>query len=345
MIHKLFNRNPRWALFVAALIPSLAIAIPICVEVGGRSIVPALGVTGTLLAGNGTAALPAYSFTSDTDTGVYRSDADTVAVSTLGVLTFSVAPTVITNVVGMTSQAASGSNAYAIGTNGARFDLGDGVSDHASSDGTTVIFAGPTSTTKACLVMPCTDYVQSGGGANIKFVSNNSEWFRVSGSAASVLFPVTTVTALIEGAITAAAASSTVAAYTFRPTTALDANDLHTAWRNSAGTLLASIDVEGDVAATSLVFGTGTAITGSVKATAAIDFTSILTAVCQRQTMTLTGALVDDPVACSYPAGLVANLAASCWVTATDVVTFQLCNVTIGSIDPASGNFAARIIR
>jgi hypothetical protein len=45
-----------------------------------------------------------------------------------------------------TSTAGSGANAFAVATNGARIDFGSGASDYASSDGTTVAFAGPIST-------------------------------------------------------------------------------------------------------------------------------------------------------------------------------------------------------
>jgi hypothetical protein len=45
------------------------------------------------------------------------------------------------------STAASGSNAFGVTTNGARVDFGAGANDYASSDGTTVTFAGPISTT------------------------------------------------------------------------------------------------------------------------------------------------------------------------------------------------------
>lgn len=47
---------------------------------------------------------------------------------------------------GFTSAAASGTNAYGVTTNGARYDFGAGASDYASSDGTTVTFAGPLTT-------------------------------------------------------------------------------------------------------------------------------------------------------------------------------------------------------
>lgn len=45
------------------------------------------------------------------------------------------------------STATSGSNAYAVNTSGARVDFGAGANDYASSDGTTVTFAGPVAVT------------------------------------------------------------------------------------------------------------------------------------------------------------------------------------------------------
>lgn len=53
-----------------------------------------------------------------------------------------------------TSTTGSGANAFAVATNGARVDFGSGAADYASSDGTTVNFAGPLSVpsdTKICL--------------------------------------------------------------------------------------------------------------------------------------------------------------------------------------------------
>lgn len=44
---------------------------------------------------------------------------------------------------GVLSSAPSGSNAFSVATNGGRIDFGAGASDYASSDGTTVTYAGP----------------------------------------------------------------------------------------------------------------------------------------------------------------------------------------------------------
>lgn len=50
---------------------------------------------------------------------------------------------------GFESTVGSGSSAITIATNGARIDYGAGASDYASSDGTTVTFAGPLATAGA----------------------------------------------------------------------------------------------------------------------------------------------------------------------------------------------------
>lgn len=62
----------------------------------------------------------------------------------------------------ITLSAATGANAVGVTTNGARIDFGAGASDHGSSDGTTVTFAGPIA-------------VGGGsGGVHAMYVSSNS---------------------------------------------------------------------------------------------------------------------------------------------------------------------------
>jgi len=51
-------------------------------------------------------------------------------------------PPGIKTLTGVVSSQASGSNAYAVSTNGARYDFGAGANDYCSSNGTTVTFAG-----------------------------------------------------------------------------------------------------------------------------------------------------------------------------------------------------------
>lgn len=85
----------------------------------------------------------------------------------------------------LNASAASGSNGFALQTNGARVDFGAGASDYASSDGTTVTFAGPIAATSATLSGALTttrefvvDKVSSGIGAGSLLAAgtNYSGW-------------------------------------------------------------------------------------------------------------------------------------------------------------------------
>lgn len=122
----------------------------------------------------------------------------------------------------------SGANGFALITNGARIDYGDGASDYASSDGTTVTFAGPTTTTGALIATGTSGDITLGGGD-------------ITSSLVSQSFNLTSATQ-------ASTASSTVAACTVAPSATLDANDLVLEVNSAAGTSLFSIDLEGDSA-------------------------------------------------------------------------------------------------
>ncbi len=112
----------------------------------------------------------------------------------------------------------------------------------------------------------------------------------------------------------------------------------------TTGTFSSTLNVTGNQSTdTGLIVGTsGTVINDTRKNGGAIDFGSISTLTCSDQTQTLTGASVNDVLSCGYPAALEANLSPSCFVSATNTVTYRLCNVTVGSIDPASGTYSAR---
>jgi hypothetical protein len=74
----------------------------------------------------------------------------------------------------------------------------------------------------------------------------------------------------------------------------------------------------------------------------ALNFGEITNATCAELTQALTGAAANDYMACAWPAGLEAGLTGHCYVSAADVVTFRLCNITGAPINPASGTFGAR---
>jgi hypothetical protein len=80
-------------------------------------------------------------------------------------------------------------------------------------------------------------------------------------------------------------------------------------------------------------------------ATAALDFGSISASACSELTITLTGAAVGDAVIPSYPNAIDAGLLGNMFVSATNTVTVRLCKITTGSVDPASANFTATVVR
>ena len=62
-------------------------------------------------------------------------------------------------------------------------------------------------------------------------------------------------------------------------------------------------------------------------------------------TFTVTGAVVNDKVAPSWPSTLNAGLVASMFVSATNTVTVRLANLSGAPIDPASATYGAQIVR
>lgn len=77
-----------------------------------------------------------------------------------GAITFNGGSIAVASFSGWSSSAASGSNAYAVGTTGARIDFGAGANDYAYSDGTNITFAGPIFGNAA---INSASYVASGG--------------------------------------------------------------------------------------------------------------------------------------------------------------------------------------
>lgn len=109
-----------------------------------------------------------------------------------------------------------------------------------------------------------------------------------------------------------------------------------------------NLTIDGTGASTfagSITIAGGTTIAASLATSGTIDFASVAVQACVTNTQTLTGAATNDPTACSWPAALEAGLSGTCWVSATNTLSYRLCNVTTIAIDPASATFAARIIR
>lgn len=87
---------------------------------------------------------------------------------------------------------------------------------------------------------------------------------------------------------------------------------------------------------------TGTNISKSVRASAALDFPSIAAQGCENLTITVTGAVTGSEVALGPPATLETGLVPFAFVSAADTVNVRVCNHTSGAIDPASATYSAR---
>ena len=177
------------------------------------------------------------------------------------------------------SSVASGSNAITLTVDGARVDFGTGASDYASSDATTVTFAGPVSitsplnsdttsatfsitsdTTAATLstsvaavtlnstVTPDADdlmvsVLSGAGGSSVFSVDLEGDLFLDSDINSDVTgssFDITSDT-------TAVTMSTTVAAITLAPTATPGANDLLVEVNDAAGNSILSVDLEADL--------------------------------------------------------------------------------------------------
>lgn len=76
-----------------------------------------------------------------------------------------------------------------------------------------------------------------------------------------------------------------------------------------------------------------------------LNFGSIASGACAELPVTITGALVGDRVAPSWPAALENGLIGIMRVTAGNTVTVRLCNVTGSSVDPTSADFGGDLLR
>jgi hypothetical protein len=80
--------------------------------------------------------------------------------------------------------------------------------------------------------------------------------------------------------------------------------------------------------------------------TAALDFGSIASLASETLTITVTGAALGDGITPGIPNGShTAGLVFTMWVSATNTVSVQCYNSTLGAIDPASGTFRASVLK
>lgn len=80
-------------------------------------------------------------------------------------------------------------------------------------------------------------------------------------------------------------------------------------------------------------------------ASAALDFPSIATLTTATLNITVTGAVVGDPVVLALPATVNAGIVFDARVSAADTVTVRATNITAGAIDPASATFGVTVLK
>jgi len=99
------------------------------------------------------------------------------------------------------------------------------------------------------------------------------------------------------------------------------------------------------VAGTGLTVGSaGTAITNIVSATATLNFGNILAAASEDLTITVTGAVVNDPVILGPPATVLSGAIFNAWVSAANTVKVRCNNAGSIAIDPASAVYRVTVI-
>jgi len=92
------------------------------------------------------------------------------------------------------------------------------------------------------------------------------------------------------------------------------------------------------------VGGGGGGLSGP-QGTATLNFGAIEDGGSAELTFTVTGALVGDKVAPSWPSTMDAGIVGSMFVSATNTIMVRLVNLSGATIDPASSSYGAQIVR
>ena len=83
----------------------------------------------------------------------------------------------------------------------------------------------------------------------------------------------------------------------------------------------------------------------AVLGSASLDFGSISAVETAELTIAVPTAVVGDAVSLGVPVTLDAGLVAMAYVSAADVVTVRIGNITAGAIDPDAGVFSVAVIK
>lgn len=126
------NVTAAWA---NGTMPDIATALTDSLSRSGKG-----GMTAVLKLPDGTVSAPAVTFTSDPDNGMYRIGANELGFAAGGTKFLSSTASLVTAPLSVSSTVSTGTNAFAVATNGGRIDFGAGANDYASSDGSTISF-------------------------------------------------------------------------------------------------------------------------------------------------------------------------------------------------------------
>src|SRR5204863_9447958 len=80
-------------------------------------------------------------------------------------------------------------------------------------------------------------------------------------------------------------------------------------------------------------------------ASAVLDFTSISPGACSGSTMGMPGASAGDSVAAGWPAALESGLVGMMRISASNIVSVRVCNLSGATVDPAAAIFRATVVR
>jgi hypothetical protein len=116
--------------------------------------------------------------------------------------------------------------------------------------------------------------------------------------------------------------------------------------QSSSASVSAGTGIVASIASGTATISVDTSVVPSYLATIqTLAFTAIAAQTCQVQTFTWTGTATGTPIAPGWPATLEAGLVGIMYISAANTGAVRLCNITSGSITPASQTYKASILQ
>lgn len=232
----------------------------------------------------------------------------------------------------LASNAAAGSDGFAATVNGERFHFGSGTTDYATSDGTTVTFAGPLATSG--------NFSATGYAAVGQIFAIGSTALNVRGQAAD---GATAIGVTIGNSV--ALANPTAEIAEFQNNGVKKGAVLY----NGAGSFFGSdfqsqklTSVAAGVAATDAANVGQVGYSSSPRTTVVNPALSVSAASCNAYGLTLTGAVVGAECVVGSGGVALGNLAVDCYVSAANTVQIHACNPTAGAISLPAATYSVR---